>query len=44
MWTFIQDHILGIKWLNGLTGNFLSILGLDTGTKTGASIVIEVYV
>ena len=29
VWQFIQDEILGMKWLNGLIGNGLSILGLD---------------
>lgn len=43
MWTFIQDQILGMKWLNGLIGSLLSLLGLDTGTKIGASIQFFIY-
>lgn len=43
MWTFIQDQILGMKWLNGLIGSFLSLLGLDTGTKIGASVQFFIY-
>ena len=43
MWTFIQDQILGMKWLNGLIGSFLDLLGLDTGTKIGASIQFFIY-
>ena len=43
MWTFIQDHILGMKWLNDLIGSFLRLLGLDTGTKIGASIQFFIY-
>ena len=29
MWTFIQEQILGMKWLNVLIGNLLNTLGLD---------------
>lgn len=43
MWSFIQDQILGMKWLNGLIGSFLGLLGLDTGTKIGASIQFFIY-
>ena len=43
MWTFIQDQILGMKWLNGLIGSILSLLGLDTGTKIGASVQFFIY-
>lgn len=43
MWTFIQDQILGMKWLNGLIGSFLGLFGLDTGTKIGASVQFFIY-
>ena len=43
MWAFIQDQILGMKWLNGLIGSILSLLGLDTGTKIGASVQFFIY-
>ncbi len=43
MWSFIQDQILGMKWLNGLIGSFLGLLGLDSGTKIGASIQFFIY-
>ena len=43
MWTFIQDQILGMKWLNDLIGSILSLLGLDTGTKIGASVQFFIY-
>ena len=43
MWTFIQDQILGMKWLNVLIGNLLGICGLDTSTKVGASIQFFIY-
>ena len=43
MWTFIQDQILGMKWLNGLIDSFLGLIGLDTGTKIGASVQFFIY-
>ena len=43
MWTFIQEQILGMKWLNVLIGNLLGALGLDPGTKVGASIQFFIY-
>ena len=43
MWTFIQDQILGMKWLNDLIGSILSLIGLDTGTKIGASVQFFIY-
>lgn len=43
MWEFIQDQILGMKWLNVLIGNLLTFLGLDTTGKMGGSIQFFVY-
>lgn len=43
MWIFIQDQILGMKWLNGIIGNLLSVLGADTGGRFGASIQFFIY-
>ena len=43
MWLFIQEQLLGMKWLNGLTGRFLIFLVLDTGTKIGASLQFFIY-
>ena len=43
MWKFIQDQILGMKWLNGLIAQFLELFGLDTGTRIGASIQFFIY-
>lgn len=37
-WLFIQDQMLGMKWLNALIGNGLSVLGLDTTSRLGGSI------
>ena len=38
MWTFIQEQILGMKWLNALIGRGLNALGLDTATRWGGSV------
>ena len=43
MWTFIQDEILGMKWLNRLIGSFLSLFGLDVNEKLGGSIQFFIY-
>ncbi len=43
MWTFIQDQILGMKWLNALIGNLLSALGLDTTSRIGGSVQFFLY-
>ena len=36
MGKFIQDQILGMKWLNALIGRELDALGLDTATRWAA--------
>ena len=43
MWTFIQEQILGMKWLNVLIGNLLNTLGLDTTEKIGGTIQFFIY-
>lgn len=43
IWQFIQDQVLGMKWLNGLIGRGLSKLGLDTGGRLGGSVQFFVY-
>lgn len=43
MWTFIQDQIFGMKWLNTLVGELLALCGLDTGSKIGASVQFFIY-
>ena len=35
MWTFIQDQILGMKWLNGLIKKLLSAFGQETAVAFG---------
>ena len=39
-WLFIQDQVLGMKWLNTVIGNGLSVFGLDTTSRLGGSIQI----
>ena len=43
MWNFIQDQILGMKWLNSLIGRLLSVIGLDISTRIGGSIQFFLY-
>ena len=43
MWTFIQDQILGMKWLNSLIGKLLSAIGLDISTRIGGSVQFFLY-
>ena len=43
MWTFIQDQILGMKWLSVLIGNLLIALGLDISGKLGGTIHFFIY-
>lgn len=40
---FLQDQILGMKWLNSLIGNLLSLVGLDVTTRFGGSIQFFLY-
>lgn len=43
IWQFFQDEILGMKGLNRLIGNGLSVLGLDTGGRMGGSVQFFLY-
>ena len=38
IWDFIQNQILGMRWLHDLVGAALSGLSLDINTKIGGSI------
>ena len=40
---FIQDEILGMKWLNRLIGSVLNACGLDTSGKFGGSVQFFIY-
>lgn len=43
IWQFIQDQVLGMKWLNELIGGSLSRLGLDVSERAGGSIQFFLY-
>ena len=43
IWDFIQDEILGMKWLNRLIGSVLNACGLDTDGKLGGSVQFFIY-
>ena len=40
---FIQNQVLGMKWLNGLIGNLLDAIGLDVSGRLGGSIQFFIY-
>ena len=35
IWFFVQDQILGMKWLNRVVGNLLTSLGVDLESQLG---------
>lgn len=43
IWDFIQDQILGMKWLNKVIGSLLGSLGLNVETKIGGSVQFFLY-
>ena len=43
MWTFFQNQILGMKWLNILVGKILLAFGLDTDGRVGGTLQFFVY-
>ena len=43
MWRFIQNQMLGMKWLNELIGEGLTSLGLDRTSKLGGSLQFFIY-
>lgn len=42
-WQFLQDEILGMKWLNRILGEGLSRLGLSIGGRLGGSVQFFLY-
>ena len=42
-WLFLQDQVLGMKWLSTLIGQFLNFFGLDTSGKIGGSVQFFIY-
>lgn len=43
IWDFIQNEVLGMKWLNRAIGSLLSMTGLDMESKIGGSIQFFLY-
>lgn len=43
MFNFIQNQVLGMKWLNELIGNLLEKLSISTSSKIGSSLQFFIY-
>ena len=43
VWDFFQNQILGMKWLNEMIGNLLSLFGLDVNERIGGSVRFFLY-
>ena len=43
MWTFIQEELLGMQWLNRAIGRLLARAGVDAGGKIGGSLRFFLY-
>ena len=43
MFQFLQEQILGMKWMNELIGKGLSVLGVDIQGRVGGSIQFFLY-
>lgn len=43
MWTFMQDQILGMKWLNALIEQLLLMFGFNLDSRIGGSIQFFIY-
>lgn len=43
MWSFIQNQILGMKWLNDIIGNILTKIGVDLDSRLGGSLQFFIY-
>lgn len=43
MWSFIQEQILGMKWLNEFVGWLLSAVGVNITSRLGESVQFFVY-
>ena len=43
IWSFVQDQLLGMKWLNALIGCLLTALSIDTATRLGGSLQFFLY-
>lgn len=43
VWQFIQDQVLGMRWLNTLIDQLLTAVGLDTQSRIGGSVQFFLY-
>lgn len=43
VWDFFQNQIFGMKWLNEMIGNLLSLFGLDVNERIGGSVRFFLY-
>ncbi|HBR24029.1 MAG TPA: hypothetical protein DD782_05680 [Firmicutes bacterium] len=43
IWDFLQNQILGMRWLNDLIGSVLTVLGMDTSNRWVGSIQFFAY-
>ena len=43
VWQFVQDQVLGIRWLNTLIDQLLTAVGLDTQSRIGGSVQFFLY-
>lgn len=43
IWNFIQNQILGMKWMHALIGRMLSAAGLDVASRVGGSVQFFLY-
>lgn len=43
IWNFVQDQLLGMKWLNAAIGRILTALSIDVSTRLGGSIQFFLY-
>ena len=43
IWDFLQNEVLGMKWLNRLVCSGLEAAGMDTGGRLGGSILFFIY-
>ena len=43
IWSFIQNQLLGMNWLNNLVGRGLGALGLDISSRIGGSVQFFIY-
>ncbi len=43
IWNFVQNQILGMKWLNELIGRLLTLFGLDMSSRIGGSVQFLLY-